>query len=475
VIRPLGYPLFLRLLSLLGDIHLVPLVQHAIGLAAGVLIYAVLRRLGARPWVAALGAAPLMLDGYQVYLEHFVMAETLFEVLVVSAFALLLWRRVPGAGACAAAGGLLAAAALTRSVGLLLLVPALGYLTARRVGALRLVCAAATGVTVLGSYALWFRVEHDSFALQAYSGYFLAGRVEPFADCAGITLSDLQRPLCDARPRTERRNADRYVWDPDSPLRRLDGVAVSDRNRVAAGFARQVIRHQPGDYLRVVGGDTLRYLSPGRTDRQGSFPVAAWQFRTEFSPDPWQPIMPPPDPYVSGWTWPGPSVSDGVTIAAHGFDLARVRPAFGERAATALARYQRLGFTDGPLLAAGLLLGLLAGAGRLRPPGQGRPDQRRLRHAGALCSVAGLSLLIGPAATSVFDYRYLLPTLVVLPPAGAIGLTLLLERRRDRARPRGPSPRGPSPRGPSTRGPSPRPPSARGPSARRPSSGRTSA
>jgi len=312
-------------------------------------------------------------------------------------------------------------------------VPALGYLAARRVGALRLVCAAAAGVTVLGSYALWFRVEHGRLALQAYSGYFLAGRVEPFADCADLALSDQQRPLCDGRPRSERPNADRYVWNPDSPLRRLDGVPVGDRNRVAAGFAREVIRHQPGDYLRVVGGDILHYLTPGRTGPPGSFPVAAWQFRTEFSPDPWQPVMPPPDPYVSGWTWPGPSVSDGVTIAAHGFDLAEVRPVFDGRLATALARYQRLGFTDGPLLAAGLLLGLLAGVGRLHPPGRGRPDQRGLRDAGALCSVAGLSLLIGPAATSVFDYRYLLPTLVVLPPAGAIGLTLLLERRRDRS------------------------------------------
>jgi lipopolysaccharide transport system ATP-binding protein len=40
-----------------------------------------------------------------------------------------------------------------------------------------------------------------------------------------------------------------------------------------------------------------------------------------------------------------------------------------------------------------------------------------------------------PAATAVFDYRYLLPTLTLLPPAGALGVTLLLERRRGRGRP----------------------------------------
>lgn len=44
-------------------------------------------------------------------------------------------------------------------------------------------------------------------------------------------------------------------------------------------------------------------------------------------------------------------------------------------------------------------------------------------------AVAGLVALLGPAATSVFDFRYLLPALVLLPPAGATGLTLLLDRR----------------------------------------------
>lgn len=429
VIRPLGYPLFLRAISLVGDLSAVPLVQHLLGLAAGVLLYAVLRRLGVRPWVATLGAAPLLLDGYQVYLEHFVMAETLFEALVVAGVALLLWREVPGAGACAGAGALLAAAGLTRTAGLPLLVPALAFLAARRVGVLRLGCATAACLVVLGSYAVWFRTTHGDVALEAYSGYFLAGRVEPFADCADLTLTDAERPLCDARPPAERPSADWYVWNPDSPLRRLDGAAVN-RNDVASGFARRVIRHQPGDYLRTVAGDTARYLSPGRTTALRSFPVAAWQFRTEFSPVPWRPVAPPPDPYAAGWTSPGSSVSNGVTVAAHGFGLAEVRPAFVRPAATALARYQRHGYTPGPVLAACLLLGLLAGAGRRRGSGQLRARQLRLRHAGLLCAAAGVVLLLGPAATSVFDYRYILPALAVVPAAGALGLTLVLDRRR---------------------------------------------
>ena len=424
VVRPLGYPLFLRVLSPAGQLQVVPIVQHLLGLGAGVALYLLLRRLGVRAWLAGLGAAPVLLDGYQIYLEHFVMAETLFTALVVAAVVLLLSSERPGAAACAAAGAILAGAALTRSIGLLLLPAALAFLLARRVGPRRFAAAAGTALAVMGAYATWFDATHGSAGLQAYSGYFLAGRVQPFADCDRLRPPPDEQSLCDARPVAERPSADWYVWNPEAPLRRLDGARVVDRNAVAGRFARRVIRQQPGDYLHVVATDAVQYFSPARRTEHPDFPVAAWQFRTEFFPDPWRPVEPPPDPYVGGWTSPGPSVSNGVTLAAYDFDLAQARPALRGPIAAALARYQRYGYTAGPVLLVGLLLGVLAGAGRLRDP-----HQRRLRHAGALLAVGGAACLVGAAATSVFDFRYLLPALVLLPPAGAIGLTLLLERR----------------------------------------------
>ena len=424
VVRPLGYPLFLRALSPAGQLQVVPIVQHLLGIGAGVALYLLLRHLGVRAWLAGLGAAPVLLDGYQVYLEHFVMAEALFTALVVAAVVLLLWSDRPGPASCAAAGAILAGAALTRSVGLLLLPAALAFLAARRVGPRRLAAAAGTALAVLGAYATWFHASHGSAGLQAYSGYFLAGRVQPFADCGRVRPPPDEQPLCDARPVAERPSADWYVWNPDAPLRQLDGARVADRNAVAGRFARRVIREQPGDYLSVVASDAFRYLSPARRTDHPDFPVAAWQFRTDFSPDPWRPVEPPPDPYVGGWTSPGPSVSNGVTVSAYGFDLEQARPTLLGSTAAALAAYQRFGYTAGPVLLAGVLLGLLAGAGRLTDP-----RQRRLRHAGGLLAVGGIAMLLGAAATSVFDFRYLLPVLVLLPPAGAIGLTLLLERQ----------------------------------------------
>jgi hypothetical protein len=422
IIRPFGYPLLLRVLSLTGQLAVVPITQHLLGMGLGVLLYALTRRLGARPGLAAMAAAPVLLDPYQVHLEHYLMAETLFEALLGGGLALLVWHERPSPRACVGAGVALAAAALTRTAGIFLLVPAVAFLLARRVGWLRLVCTAGAAVALLGLYMTWFQSVHGRFAIGAYEGYFLAGRVAPFADCSRMPVPPEQEYLCDPRPPGERLGSDWYIWNPASPMRRKEVPPGTNRNDVAGSFARRAIRYHTKDYLELVGRDLLHYFAPGRHTSRTDNPVQSWQFQTSYDPEPWKPEKPPADPYVYHWTWPGRAAYFNTTLARHGFDLERVRPRFHEGIARALHEYQERVYTPGPVLGLFTALGLLSGIGRVPPA------LRRLRWAAALFGASGLLVFVAAATTSTFDYRYLLPSLPLLGPAGALGATLLSER-----------------------------------------------
>ena len=92
--QPIGYlVLLLRPLLSVGSLAVVAGVQHIIGLAMGVAIYALVIRLGARRWIAVLAAVPVLLDAYQLQIEQNIMSETLFEALILGAVVLLLWTR----------------------------------------------------------------------------------------------------------------------------------------------------------------------------------------------------------------------------------------------------------------------------------------------------------------------------------------------------------------------------------------------
>ena len=214
------------------------------------------------------------------------------------------------------------------------------------------------------------------------------------------------------------------MWNPGSPLRRLDFPPGTDRNELAGSFARRIIRHQLGQYVGTVTGDFVHYFAPTRTSGHGDGPVQTFQFRTSFTPDPWQPAYPPSDPYIWQWTWPGDSVRYGTIVATHGFDLARAEPRLHPGIATALRNYQRVGYTPGPLLALAVLAAAVAAIGRMSE------RRRRLGFGAWLFAGTGVLLLLVPAATASFDFRYLVPALTVLPPTGALGVAVLLARRR---------------------------------------------
>ena len=88
-----GYGFVLFLLKPFHSFAVVTAVQHLMGLAVGVMIYALLRRYGLPGWGATLAALPVLLDAYQIELEHEILPSATFGFLVMVAITLTLWWR----------------------------------------------------------------------------------------------------------------------------------------------------------------------------------------------------------------------------------------------------------------------------------------------------------------------------------------------------------------------------------------------
>lgn len=398
---PVAYPLFLRVLPLSQGLEVVSLVQHVLGLVLAAGLYALLLRLGLRPWIAALAAAPLLLDAFQLLIEQFVMTETLFDLFIVGACALLLWRRPIPLSFVAFAGLLLALAALTRVVAVIVIVPA--AVTVVMAGA-RPSRWAAAGVLMaafavpLAAYATWYHAHHGEYSLVGPTGRFLYARTAAFVDCRVVSVPPAERPLCPDEPVGQRPSSQDFAWSATSPLYR---VPEPEREALAGDFARRAIREQPLAYARTVLADVVHGFALERTVPRRRVPFEdVWTFQPTF------PRREQADPVIRAYGGTGGSVQPRLV----GF----------------LRGYQRIAFTPGPLLAAGLLLGLAAAAGI------GRARRSALRPAALLFASLGVALYLGPALSQQLMPRYTLPGLVLLAPALAVAVTVLTGTERGR-------------------------------------------
>jgi hypothetical protein len=417
-VRPIGYSFFLQVMQPLERLAAVAAVQHALGLAIGVGVYALLLRLGAARWLATLAAAPVLLDAYQLQLEHLLMADTLGLALVALAFWLLLDRPVPTPAVCAWAGLVLALAALTRTVALVLIVPVVAYLIARRVGPVRIGVTVALFALPLHLYSSWFHSEHDVRALSAIDGFFLYGRVSAFAACEGPPppAPRVEGVLCEIPPPERRRELEFYIWDKRSPAYRLPGTRA-DANAVLRDFAVETIREQPGDYLRALLADVGSAVGWRRQALPTEFTASNYGFylRTRGLPESVQLDARGYQGFPEGLTEDEQeALEDEQPIAGNG--VTRV----DEQLARPLISYQRVAYVPGTLYA---LAALLALAG-VALTGRGRPDDRR-RAVCTLFLLSGLAVVAVPIVTQGFDYRYQLPALPMLSIAAALGFSLL--------------------------------------------------
>ncbi|TDE18848.1 hypothetical protein [Actinomadura sp. 6K520] len=405
--RPSGYSLLLWLLKPFHSLTVVVSVQHVLGLLTGVLVYVLVWRAArdvVRPWAAGLlGAAltvPVLLPVHQVALEHMLMSDSLFTFLLLAAVAAVLWRRRMTWWLGALAGVFAAGTSLTRSAGLPLIAVILVAMLLRRAGWRACAGAVAAFVLPIVGYMFAFQHVYGEFAMARAGNIWLYGRTADFADCRVIEPRPELAVMCPEHTDPRISPAFASLWTKDSPFRDLPGWIYGERpDRLAGEFAREAITEQPADYARVVVRDTLR----------------AFEWERE--------------PYPTPWTWLQYEFPEGASWSDEQDKLAARYDPEGETRvvdpwAGIVLGYQDRVVMPGTVLGL-LLLGGLAGAlpyARFR--GRWTP-MRPVRHwaTGALLPWGtSLALLVIPAATADFDYRYVLPAV----PFACVALALAL-------------------------------------------------
>jgi hypothetical protein len=382
--RPSGYSVWLKLLQPFHSYALITILQHLMGLATAVLVYALARhRFAAPAWLATLAAVPVLYDGFEINLEHLIMADVPTLFLLTLAVTLLLWNPAgPSLRTCVTVGMLLGIADCLRSVGLPLLAVFAVYMIFTRVRWRRVAATVVTCLVPVVAYAGMFDVEHGQFAMTDSTGVFLYSRVMTFADCGKMHVPRDELWLCGPTPRLPM--AQSYIWDNRSPLNGFTPPKFAPTpNQYAEDFAIRAVEAQPLDYARTVFHDTWRVFAWKRV----VFPNAQTYDEYKFG------YKPVPIP-----TWDNTKGGRYKTYAGayiQGNPLTQVVNPF----APIIRGYQRYVWLPGT----GYGLILLAGLGGIVLA------WRRLGGEAMLPWTISLALVVIPAATAEFDYRYVLP------------------------------------------------------------------
>ena len=433
--EPLGYTALLRVVLTAGDLGTVVVIQHLAGLAMGATVYVLLLRRGAGRWLAAAAAAPVLLDAYQVQMEQMIMPDVWFEVLILAALAVMLWRPWVTLPLAAVAGVLLGASATVKQLGVVLVLPAVLYLLIAGAGSRRSLAAAAAlaaaFILPVAGYASYSHAQTGHFWLAHKQS--LTGRLAAAADCATLNIPADVRALCP--PPAQQRLGPDYLNHERSSLITAAIPAGAARARLIAELSAAVESQQP---LRVAGAivrDSVRLFALTRDDTAGVTPISRWQFQTHY------PVF---RPWVT--LGPGQVIVVGVQHKLFGpFRLSVLRPGYGgaaqvDRPLAAFLRSYQLGggYTPGPLLALCVLAGL---AGSLLVLTARGGASRQLALACLLFTATAAAVLLPPDVYE-FSWRYQLPAVVTLVPAGVLGIAALARRwqeRRAAASPGGPA------------------------------------
>ena len=415
---PVGYKGPLRAILAVTNVNTVAAVQHLLGLAMAVALYVLLLRRGAPRWLAALAMAPLLLDAYQIQVEQMLMPDTWFEALVVTGLAILLWRSTPGWRTVLAGGLVLGTSTIFAQIGEALLLPAVIYLLAlgggwrQALSKVGVLCA-AFALPILAYCTINYLAAGNFFPTRT-GVTSVYGRMAAAADCATLRLTPAEQGMCPTRAQ-QAKGPDSLEFDQYAPIRPYyNGLPRDTVDNLIVDFNNRVLTQQPLRVIRAYARDVVRLFALTRDGSAGVTAISRWQFQTAY------PYFPP---HASR------QVVDAATDRFGGG-----RPAVWAPAARFLRGYQlHGGYTPGPLLALCTLAGL-AGSVSLLVRRRGARLAREPARACLLFFATAVSVLL-VSDLFEFSWRYQLPALVTLVPAGALGVTVLLRAAGPRRNP----------------------------------------
>ena len=308
------------------------------------------------------------------------------------------------------AGLALGVAVDVRQVGEILIVPVLALLLVRAIRWQRVaesgLLAFAFAVPVLTYMLVQFAVS-GHFTFTQRNAYDFYGRAAAAANCATLRLPPDEQQLCPSPQVVATLGIDGLVGDPAGPLLSYQPPPGRTIEAMADRFELAVVRQQPMAVVSAIHRDFVKLFALTRNTAPGDMPISRWQFQTTY------PTYPPL-----------------ITLRY----VASIRPGGGQPSvitplAEALRDYQlHGGYTPGPLLAVAMLAGLAGSC----VSGFLRRDNPGMATACLLTTAMAVTLLLASDAYE-FSWRYQLPALVLLPPAGILGAAAVATAVRNAA------------------------------------------
>jgi hypothetical protein len=401
-LRPAGYSLLLRLLhDVAPSLVLLVVLQHLLGLAAALLLYASVVRAGAPRAFGLVPAAVVALGGDGIFLEHSPISESVFIFLVAA----VVYAGVRSLGGESlrwplALGAIVALAATVRVVALPLL-PLLGiWIMGATSAPLRrraaLFAAGALGaLAILGPYYVAEDLSVGKTGLSRNGIWNLYGRVAPFANCSKFKPPSGTEALCETTPRWKRPLTYQYTfnWYFSPAIRVLANphVATPAQTRTVAAWSWAVIRGQPLDYAEEVGAGLLRYVAPNSLRGYGGGP----SYRDLVN----KPVLFHPAFQREGLRVASKWYPDAKRYERHRWVVQMLRG------------WESITRVQGPIFVLFALLSIAAPFATRGPA----------RSASILFALVAWTLLVTPVATVEFSARTAVPGFGALSAAGAMG------------------------------------------------------